>query len=151
VIDEKGPNDSDSFDTVQSSITWVLGNNLEKLVLTGNSAINGTVNDLSNVIYGNSASNSLFGGFGDDLLDGGAGSDRMEGGAGNDLYIVDSVNDVVVEAIDAGYDGVRSSATWTLGANLENLSLTGIANINGTGNAGDNIIKGNGGNNILMG
>ena len=78
LIDEKAPNDSKSFDTVESSITWTLGDNLEKLVLTGNAAINGTGNELSNLIYGNSASNSLFGDFGDDLLDGGAGADRME-------------------------------------------------------------------------
>ncbi|MBD1904482.1 calcium-binding protein [Trichocoleus sp. FACHB-6] len=156
VIDEKGPNDSDSFDTVQSSITWVLGNNLEKLVLTGNSAINGTGNDLNNQIYGNSASNALFGGFGDDLLDGGAGADRMEGGAGSDTYIVDNIGDQIIEQFSNPsnqYDSdiVESSITWTLGAGLERLYLTGNAAINGTGNGLANGLGGNNANNTLIG
>ena len=156
VIDEKGPNDSDSFDTVESSITWVLGNNLEKLVLTGNSAINGTGNDLNNLIYGNSASNSLFGGFGDDLLDGGAGADRMEGGNGSDTYIVDNIGDQIIEQFSNPsnqYDSdiVESSITWTLGAGLERLYLTGNAAINGTGNGLANGLGGNNANNTLIG
>ncbi|MBD1836598.1 calcium-binding protein [Cyanobacteria bacterium FACHB-472] len=156
VIDEKGPNDSDSFDTVQSSLTWVLGNNLEKLVLTGNSAINGTGNDLNNQIYGNSASNSLFGGFGDDLLDGGVGADRMEGGAGSDTYIVDNIGDQIIEEFRNpsnlyDTDTVESSITWTLGGGLERLVLTGNAAINGTGNNFGNGLTGNNANNTLIG
>ena len=112
-------------------------------------SLNGTNgNDEINGLAGNDILRGLDG---DDILDGGTGSDRMEGGAGYDLYIVDSVNDVVVEAVNAGFDGVQSSVTWTLSANVENLTLTGNANINGTGNAGDNIIIGNAGNNILNG
>ncbi|MBD1930287.1 MULTISPECIES: calcium-binding protein [Cyanophyceae] len=156
VIDEKAPNDSNSFDTVQSSITWTLGANLEKLVLTGNSAINGTGNDLNNQIYGNSASNSLFGGFGDDLLNGGAGADRMEGGAGSDTYIVDNIGDQIIEQFSNpsnqnDSDLVESSITWTLGAGLERLYLTGNAAINGTGNDLANGLGGNNANNTLIG
>ncbi|WP_348253207.1 calcium-binding protein [Funiculus sociatus] len=156
VIDEKALNDSNSFDTVESSITWVLGNNLEKLVLTGNSAINATGNDLNNLIYGNSASNSLFGGFGDDLLDGGAGADRMEGGAGSDTYIVDNIGDQIIEEFrnpsnQYDTDTVESSITWTLGGGLERLVLTGNAAINGTGNGFGNGLIGNNANNTLIG
>ena len=117
----------------------------------GNDSLNGTIGD--DTINGLAGNDSLFGLHGDDILDGGTGSDRMEGGAGNDLYIVDNVNDVIVETVDAAFDfdGVQSSVTWTLGANLENLTLTGNANINGTGNAGKKIITGNAGNNILNG
>src|ERR671932_1159339 len=112
-------------------------------------SLNGTnSNDEINGLGGN---DTLFGLDGGDILDGGTGSDRMEGGAGNDLYIVDNVNDVVVEAVNAGFDGVQSSVTWTLDTNLENLTLTGNANINGTGNALNNIINGNAGNNTLNG
>ncbi len=153
LIEETAPNDSNSFDTVESSITWVLGENLEKLVLTGNAAINGTGNDLGNLIYGNSANNSLFAGFGDDLLDGGAGADRMEGGNGSDTYIVDNIGDQVIESSNPYYDTdtIESSISWTLGSNLERLVLTGNAAINGTGNGLNNGLTGNDANNSLFG
>jgi Ca2+-binding RTX toxin-like protein len=64
----------------------------------------------------------------------------MAGGTGNDTYIVDSSGDSVTEAANAGTDTVVSSVNYTLGANLENLTLTGSANINGTGNSFDNTL-----------
>ncbi len=88
---------------------------------------------------------------GGDLLDGGAGVDTMTGGYGNDLYVVDQSNDVVIEGVNAGHDIVRSSASYVLGANLEDLELTGTANINATGNAGQNTLRGNTGSNIMDG
>ncbi|MBD2003422.1 MULTISPECIES: calcium-binding protein [Cyanophyceae] len=105
-------------------------------------------------INGLAGNDSLFGLDGNDILDGGAGADRMEGGAGSDLYIVDNVNDVIVEVVNGGFDyfdKVESSVTWTLGANLEQLTLTGNGAINGTGNALNNSIYGNDSNNILSG
>ena len=75
----------------------------------------------------------------------------MVGGAGNDTYVVDNAGDVVSEAFNSGSDLVRSSITYTLGANLENLTLIGSTAINGTGNGLDNIIVGNTGNNMIKG
>lgn len=63
-------------------------------------------------------------GSGADTLDGGSGVDTMSGGLGDDVYIVDSASDVVTEAASGGTDEVRSSVTRTLGANVENLTLT---------------------------
>ena len=138
-------------DTVQSSIGYVLGSNLEKLTLTGTAAIDGTGNELNNTLTGNSAANTLIGGAGDDSLNGGAGADTLIGGIGDDIYTVDNAGDVVVELEGEGNDTVRSSIDWTLGATLENLTLTGSANRVGTGNALDNVLTGNSGNNTLYG
>ncbi|WP_286158972.1 calcium-binding protein [Methylobacterium sp. Leaf456] len=87
----------------------------------------------------------------DDYLDGWGGSDWLYGGAGNDTYIIDNVGDRVVEAANAGIDTVRSSVSFTLAANVENLTLIGTAAVNGTGNALANTITGNAGANVLNG
>ena len=137
-------------DTVSSSVTHTLGANIENLVLTGTAAINGSGNALANAITGNGAANSLTGADGNDTLDGGAGNDTMTGGLGNDTYVVDSAFDLVVEAAAGGTDTVNSAVTTTLGAELENLVLTGTA-ANGTGNAVANVITGNAANNVLSG
>jgi len=129
-------------DTVQSAITWTLGANLENLTLTGTSAVNATGNTLTNVLTGNSAANTL---------NGSSGADTMVGKAGNDSYVVDNTADVVTELAGEGTDGVSSSVTYTLGANVENLTLTGSTAINGTGNASDNVLTGNSVANVLTG
>ncbi|BAN47488.1 Calx-beta domain-containing protein [Metapseudomonas resinovorans] len=138
-------------DTVQSSFSYALGAELENLTLTGTAAINGTGNALANLITGNAVNNLLDGGAGADQLVGGLGADRMVGGLGNDTFEVDNAGDVVVEAAGGGTDTVQSSITYILGAELENLTLTGSAIINGTGNGLANQITGNAANNLLNG
>ncbi|MEH2165449.1 MAG: tandem-95 repeat protein, partial [Nostoc sp.] len=156
-------------DLVKSSVNWVLGNNLEKLTLTGSGAISGIGNSLNNILIGNTGANTLngvdgndsliggsgndtlLGGAGDDTLDGGVGIDSLDGGVGNDIYTVDNVNDSIIEGSDAGIDLVQSSLTWVLGNNLENLTLTGSKLINGTGNSLNNILTGNNVANTLIG
>ncbi|MEQ9355834.1 M10 family metallopeptidase C-terminal domain-containing protein [Coleofasciculus chthonoplastes] len=145
-------------DRVYSSISYTLGNNLENLTLTG-TASSGRGNSLNNSISGNSSNNYLYGyagndylsgSSGNDYLSGGTGSDRMYGGTGNDRFVVDSTGDVVVEYANQGSDRVYSSISYTLGNNLENLTLTGTAS-SGRGNSLNNSISGNSSNNYLYG
>jgi Ca2+-binding RTX toxin-like protein len=88
---------------------------------------------------------------GNDVLDGGAGNDVLQGGLGDDTYVVDSADDQVIEAADAGTDTVQASVNHSLAANVENLTLTGQADLSGTGTGLDNVLTGNVGNNILAG
>ncbi|HSW13801.1 MAG TPA: hypothetical protein VLI06_13230 [Solimonas sp.] len=138
-------------DLVQSSVTYALSNDVENLTLTGAGAINATGNTLDNLLTGNSGVNFLNGGDGNDTLNGGTGGDTMVGGLGDDFYIVDSTGDVINESVDAGTDTVQSGATHTLSANVENLTLTGVSAISGTGNSDDNVLTGNSANNTLNG
>ena len=89
-------------------------------------------------------------GSGNDTLTGDAAANVLAGGAGNDTYFV-GVGDTVTEGAGAGTDTVNSTATFTLGANVENLTLTGSADINGTGNGLANVMIGNTGANVLNG
>ena len=143
--------EKEGIDTVISSVTYTLTDYVENLTLTGKSNINGTGNDLDNIIIGNSGANTLTGNAGNDTLDGKAGADRLIGGTGDDIYYVDNVKDVVIEEENEGIDTVYSSVTYTLTDHVENLILSGTKAINGTGNALDNLIIGNTGNNILKG
>jgi len=148
VVDNLGDRASESSpsggtDTVQSSVSFTLGNNVENLALTGAGATNANGNALANILSGNGANN---------LLNGGGGADTMRGGLGNDTYIVDNVGDQALETNAAGgTDIVQSSVSFTLGANVENLTLTGSAAINGTGNTLANVINGNSASNVLDG
>jgi Ca2+-binding RTX toxin-like protein len=134
-------------------VSYTLSANVENLILTGLEAINGTGNMLNNTLTGNSAANTLNGGAGDDSLDGGAGADTLIGGLGNDSYTVDNTGDVVTETstLTTEIDSVYSAISYTLGANVEKLILTGSAAINGTGNELANTLIGNEMNNTLNG
>lgn len=128
-------------DTVLSSVSYTLGNNLENLTLTGTQSINATGNNLGNMLTGNA---------GDNMLDGAEGADSMAGGAGDDTYFVDNAGDIVTENLNAGIDTVYAAINTTLSDNVENLIL-GINATAGTGNALDNVLIGNDVNNTLTG
>ena len=142
---------SEGIDLVSSSVTYTLSANVENLTLTGTLTINGTGNDQANIISGNVAANRLIGLAGNDTLNGGSGADTLIGGRGNDSYIIDNANDRVNERLNEGIDIVSSSVTYTLSANVENLTLTGTTAINANGNGLANNLKGNTATNRLTG
>ena len=125
-------NVNEGHDTVHSSVTHTLGDNVENLTLTGTGAVNGTGNALDNILTGNSAANIL------------------AGGVGNDTYVV-GTGDTAVEQANEGLDTVQSDQSYALGAHVENLTLIGTGAITGTGNVLDNILTGNGSMNLLAG
>lgn len=165
--------EGEGTDSVLSAVTYELTQNVENLTLTGTDNVDGTGNASDNVITGNSGENvltggqgndklmggegddTLTGGEGDDLLDGGAGADGMTGGDGSDIYVIDDENDVLVEDGINGVDTVRTAFTADLTTSsfdgIENVELTGTANVNAIGDGSANVLKGNSGNNVLDG
>ena len=118
---------------------------------TGNDTLLGSAGNDS--LDGGADNDKLDGGAGADTLEGGTGADAMSGGDGNDLYFVDNIGDKLTETAKStgGIDTVKSSITYILPANVEHLELTGLANLNGTGNALANKMTGNSGDNLLDG
>ena len=135
---------NEGFDTVQSTLnSYTLGANVEDLTFVGTGNFTGIGNELDNVIRG---------GAGDDILVGGGGADTLIGGDGNDFYDVNSPYARVVEDAGNGVDTVRTSLnTYTLDANVENLTFDGTGNFTGNGNSLDNIISGGAGADTLSG
>ena len=143
--------DGEGTDEVQTHLDdYTLTNNVENLTLLSG-ALEGHGNSLDNIITGNSDDNVLHGYAGEDTLDGGTGGDTMIGGTGDDIYVVDNVSDTIVEHAGEGYDLVESSISYILGANVDDLTLTGNNNDSGEGNALDNFLTGDASDNSLYG
>ncbi len=151
------------------SIAAVSGNGGKNLVLGGAQGDEVRSGGEDDVLYGRNGDDVLNGQGGDDLVDGGAGNDilighdgndvlvggvgldRFYGGQGDDIYVVDNTLEHISEGANAGTDKVLSSVEFTLEANVENMELTGTADILGRGNGLDNELIGNAGANILLG
>ncbi|WP_408980760.1 calcium-binding protein [Pseudomonas sp. B21-047] len=131
-------------DTVRTTLaSYSMSSNVENLIYTGVGNFTASGNALDNIISA---------GAGSDLLNGGAGADRLVGGLGNDTYVVDNTGDLVIEAAGAGTDSVRTTLdSYTLGANVENLTYIGVGNFVGSGNTLANTINGGTGNDSLDG
>ncbi|MDD1447958.1 DUF4347 domain-containing protein [Dolichospermum sp. ST_sed8] len=151
--------------TVNNSISIDTNNTTNQLDIPGTTALGFERFDLSRfagtVSFDGTAGNDwikagagnddLTGGDGNDYLNGGTGADFLIGGKGNDTFVIDNIGDIIGEGLNGGIDTVQSSLTWTLKANLENLTLIGTSAINGTGNTLNNTLTGNAAANILTG
>jgi Ca2+-binding RTX toxin-like protein len=148
-VDSKGDkvveNASSGHDVVSSTISYVLPDNVEDLVLVGGN-LNGTGNKLANTIVGSDGNN---------ILDGGrdGSQDKLSGGKGDDTYVVWGETDVVTEKIGEGTDTIQAFVDWILADDqeIENLTLMGLPDFEGTGNKLDNVITGNKGANKIDG
>jgi Ca2+-binding RTX toxin-like protein len=159
-------------DTVIARANYRLSAEVEHLVLKGPAATKGTGNVTANLIEGNGLANllrgaegnddlrggggddTLRGGDGNDTLDGGTGADDLAGGTGDDVYIVDSLEDAVVEGDEAGLDKIITAAgiaECTLGANVEILESWSNTGFHGIGNDASNSLTGGTGNDYLEG
>jgi Ca2+-binding RTX toxin-like protein len=156
-------------DTIYSNASITLPAQVENVVLVGDLNLSVFGNELDNRIVGNAGRNFIQAHAGNDYVDGGAGGDHMDGGAGNDTYVVDDINDLIIESPDGGTDRVISSITYQLSFELEHLTLQGSAAIDGTANhrdnelvgndsanslragAGNDVVQGNGGNDTIVG
>ncbi|MFK3772345.1 beta strand repeat-containing protein [Pseudomonas sp. NPDC089406] len=144
---------SQRFDANGNSTTLVGDGGDNTIAWTGSSGVILRGGEGDDTLTGGASNDTLDGGEGNDHLNGGAGAgaDVLIGGAGNDTYVVDNLGDLVVENADEGTDTVFASVSHTLATNVENLTLTGSAALNGTGNDGANILIGNSGKNTLTG
>nr|WP_316653137.1 calcium-binding protein [uncultured Gellertiella sp.] len=156
VVDETDgkKHDAGGTDVVYASVNYTLGDFVENLHVTGD-GLTGRGNALNNTIVAEGKQDTLYGGDGNDGLYG-HGDTILYGGKGNDGYVVTDLGDKVDETdgkgLDlGGTDTVWAGITYTLGAFVERLVLTGVTDIDGTGNALDNTITGNGHANTLFG
>jgi Ca2+-binding RTX toxin-like protein len=136
---------------------------------TNNDIFNGNAGTTNGVVFGLAGNDTMTGGAGidnfdggdgndilngdggNDIIKGGAGNDRMAGGAGNDSFFVDSLSDLVFEAVGGGTDTVNAAINHYLHSNVENLTLDAAAGgIFGVGNALANTILGNAAQNLLL-
>ena len=152
LIDALAGNDTVNGNGGDDTLIGGLGNDVLLGAVGNDNLIGGEGNDtLSGDNFGGTGNDSLSGGAGDDILNGGLGKDTLVGGAGSDTYSIGSANAIIIEQANEGNDIVNSSITYTLGANLERLTLVGTKSINGSGNAASNIILGNSSSNVING
>jgi Ca2+-binding RTX toxin-like protein len=142
---EDGP--AEDIDSLSTMIDLTLPDNVERLFLQI-PALNGTGNDLDNLIRGNEFNNTL---------DGGIGADTLIGFFGDDTYLVDNIDDVVTEVFGQGtVDTVKTSVSYRLGigSDVEQLAAAdalSTATMDFVGNEIRNTIRGNDGRNMIDG
>jgi Ca2+-binding RTX toxin-like protein len=137
-----------------SDFVLASGVEVEAIELVGSDNNNLTGNEFGQLLEGSAGRNKLMGQGGNDTLDGGgADGDTLEGGEGNDVYILQTAATIVNEALNQGTDTIVTDFTYSIEnrENVENLTLVGSADIDGTGSSLDNYLTGNDNDNDLFG
>ncbi|VIO75413.1 Bifunctional hemolysin/adenylate cyclase [Bradyrhizobium ivorense] len=136
-----------------TSSSYTLSANVENLFYLGTQSFTGIGSAADNWIQGGVGSDYLIGLAGNDTLyDGGSSPDALQGGTGDDTYVVEAAGDNLIEFAGEGHDRVLTTiASFTLGANLEDLKYSGNQNFTGIGNELDNTIEGSNGSDVLYG
>jgi len=148
VLPKNGPTYAYWYDnykttTLQSSLTAYFQGTLLADTITGTFA--------ADLIVGGAGNDAINGAGGNDTIDGGLGNDAMTGGLGDDTYYVDAAKDKINENSKQGVDTVISSSSYTLGSNVENLTLTGTTGLSAKGNTLANVLIGSSGNDTIIG
>lgn len=136
-----GSSANQTISLVEESLSSVLGGRNNFGIARGSVIENATGGTGNDKLIGNNAANRL---------NGGGGLDTLIGGTGNDTYVTNG-GDLITEAANGGIDLVFSFVTYTLAANVENLTLSGTAAIRGVGNTLANVIQGNSAANSVEG
>jgi Ca2+-binding RTX toxin-like protein len=148
VLDGGAGADSADFRDKTASVVLTLNGSTDAVATVGGVAED-TVRNVERV-FGGSGADTLIGDRQANRFDGGPGADHMAGNGGDDTYVVDNAGDTVTEGSGGGIDLVESSVSFNLHAqSIENLTLTGTAAIDATGNSLANVIVGNSGANKL--
>ncbi|MBI2732967.1 MAG: hypothetical protein HYX44_06630 [Aquabacterium sp.] len=114
VIEAAYADDFNSFDEIESSVSYMAPDNVESIILTGSADINATANYNGCYLTGNVGNNYLSGGSGLDFIYGDEGTDTLDGGAGDDYYYLTDNNDVVIEEAGNGLDQI-----WAYGDGIK--------------------------------
>lgn len=144
-VDNIGDRVIESFgegtDTIRAGISQTLGANIEKLLLTGTGAIDGTGNTLSNTLTGNDAANVLTGLSGDDVIVGAGGNDRIVGGTGRDTMTGGTGTDTFVFAstdfASRSSIGADVIVDFTSGDKVDLSAIDALVSASGYGQPGD--------------
>ena len=137
---------SEGVDEIQTNLSlYFLDDGVENLTATAG---------VGQILIGNDLANMITGGAGNDILNGNGGADTLEGGNGDDLYGVDDLNDIVLELVGGGNDGIDTDlASYSIASMSEIEALTGISNSGQslTGNSRNNYIEAGQGNDTIDG
>ena len=124
-------------DTVLTSVSLTLDDQIDIGILTGRSSSDLTGNLLANTLTGNDSSNNLAGRAGDDILDGKAGRDHIAGGAGFDTMTGGEGRDTFefAHAVEIGHDRGRRDLVTDFSSQVDRLDFSDLdANLDKKGN-----------------